>query len=231
MASRSPPPRSRCVRGRRSGLRRGCRAACRWPRQSRRRGMSVRRRAVRRRRGPARSTRWRTRTRPRRAGRGSGSRVRSGVPPTASKLRCSRRALATLVSQPGYQAGRAGAVLSASRSASRNCCFCGQSLLTMTIWAAMQLKPLLCRRWVATCSAWKRRSAFDQLPGTTMVGATPPSSLVIGLVSRGVPAAFAAAPWSRRSPDDCVVGGFAAGDVYGVDAWVGARWCRARRRR
>ena len=66
----------------------------------------------------------------------------------------------------------------------------------MTIWPAMQLKPLLCSRWVATCSAWNLRSAFDQLPGTTITGETPPSSLVIGLSSVGVPAALAVVPWS-----------------------------------
>jgi hypothetical protein len=49
-----------------------------------------------------------------------------------------------------------------------------------TTCPAMQLWPLLCRRIVTTCSAWKRRSARDHSPGTMMIGETPPSSAVIG---------------------------------------------------
>ena len=49
----------------------------------------------------------------------------------------------------------------------------------------MQLWPLFCSRIVATCSAWKRRSARDHSPGTMMIGETPPSSAVIGTDSPG----------------------------------------------
>ena len=49
----------------------------------------------------------------------------------------------------------------------------------------MQLWPEFCSRIVAMCSAWKRRSASVQAPGTTMIGETPPSSAVIGFFSFG----------------------------------------------
>ena len=107
-----------------------------------------------------------------------------------------RAASATAASQPGYQPGGRERAASAARSAARKASFCGPVGAEDDDLAAMQLKPLLCSRWVATCSAWNRRSACDQRPGTTMTGATPPSSLVIGLSSRGVPAAFAARPSS-----------------------------------
>ena len=52
-----------------------------------------------------------------------------------------------------------------------------------------------------------------------MTGDTPPSSLVIGLCSRGVPAAVRGGLLAG-APDDCVVGGLAAGHVHGGDAGV-----------
>ena len=91
----------------------------------------------------------------------------------------------------------------------------------MTTCAATQLKPPLCSRWVAMCSAWKRRSAADQRPGTTMVGETPPSSLVIGLAKAWGARRLGRGPGGAGAPGDRVVGGFAAGDVYGIDTGVG----------
>ncbi len=61
---------------------------------------------------------------------------------------------------------------------------------------------------------------MDQSPGTTMIGETPPSSLVIGLSSSGVPAAAALGGILTAAPDDEVVGGRAAGDVHVGDALV-----------
>ena len=56
--------------------------------------------------------------------------------------------------EPGEQRtlGRPSAAR-ALRSADMNASFCAQSELMMTIWLATQLCPLLCSRWVATCSA------------------------------------------------------------------------------
>ncbi|MFC5116135.1 hypothetical protein [Amycolatopsis halotolerans] len=43
---------------------------------------------------------------------------------------------------------------------------------------------------MTTCSAWNAKSRADQRPGTTIVGDTPPSSLVIGLAASGAPGDF-----------------------------------------
>ncbi len=70
----------------------------------------------------------------------------------------------------------------------------------------MQFAPALCSFMVATCAAWKARSASLHGPGTTITGVTLPSSLVIVL--------------SRATADDRVVGALAAGEVDRVDAGV-----------
>ena len=60
----------------------------------------------------------------------------------------------------------------------------------------MQFAPALCSFCVATCAAWKSRSASLHGPGTTITGVTLPSSLVTRLVTTGCPARLRAAPSS-----------------------------------
>ena len=136
-------------------------------------------------------------------------RVRSGVPPTASAGGCrSRVPAATRCSVPGYHAGRSRVRRQrVRRSSARNASFCGQSVLRITICAAMQLWPLLCSRWVAMWRAWKRRSARDHLPGTTMTGAHAAQLAADRLGQQGSARRLAARPplrcprrWRRGSP-------------------------------
>ena len=54
---------------------------------------------------------------------------------------------------------------------------------TTTTWVATQLCPALLSLLVTRCSAWNCRSASVQSPPTTIIGETPPSSDVMGLVS------------------------------------------------
>ena len=81
----------------------------------------------------------------------------------------------------------------------------------------MQLKPPLCSFWVAMCCAWKLRSRSDHGPGTTMVGLTLPSSLVIRLVLSCCAGRLARRALGTRAEHDGVVGPAAAGDVDLVD--------------
>src|ERR1035437_2085832 len=76
----------------------------------------------------------------------------------------------------------------------------------------MQLNPALCSFWVAMCAAWKRRSRADQGPGTTIVGLTLPSSLLIRLVVRRSPLALRSKP-SLPPPNTLLVVIQRGGDV------------------
>ena len=53
-------------------------------------------------------------------------------------------------------------VAECARTSSRKRCFCGQAAGSSSTCAATQLWPALWSFWVATCSAWKRRSRSDQ---------------------------------------------------------------------
>jgi hypothetical protein len=66
-----------------------------------------------------------------------------------------------------------------------------------SVWAAAQANEALCVTMPAALSAWKASSRSVHGPGTTITGATSPSSLVMGLRRSGSPRAFRA---SRSGP-------------------------------